>query len=59
MVNELDGAVAPTVADDGLDGGVAECPADVADALGHGAGILSVGYLIWQSSSLRVLQVIG
>ena len=42
LVNQLDAAVATTVADDGLDAGITQGPADVAHAFRHGTGILSV-----------------
>ena len=45
LVNQLDGAITAAVADDGLDAGVVECPADVADALGHRSGIAAIDHL--------------
>lgn len=45
VVDKLYGAVAATVADNGLDARVIECPEDVAGALVDGTGILPVDYL--------------
>ena len=55
LVNQLDRAISATVADDGLDRRVAKCPADVADALGHGAGIAPVHHLthVWANDGLQ------
>ena len=54
LVNQLNRAIAATVADDGLDRGVAECPADVADALGHGSGIAPVHHLAYVRADDRL-----
>ena len=46
-VDELDGAIATTVTEDGLDGRVAERPTEVADAFGNGSGIFSIDNLTY------------
>ena len=41
LTHEMDGAITAAVADNGLDGGVVECPLQVAENLVDGAGIFS------------------
>ena len=46
LVNQLNGAIAPTIANDGFDGSVVQRPADIAHALLYSASITAGVHLV-------------
>ena len=54
LVNQLDGSISATIADDGFDGWVGKCPTYVADALSYGSCIASIDYFSYIRSDNRL-----